>query len=55
MALPAFRLHGGDDAISAELPADWIESHPLTVFDLQQEARDLKATGLQFRVNPVPA
>jgi hypothetical protein len=25
----------------------------LTVFDLQQEVRDLKATGLQFRLNAV--
>jgi exopolyphosphatase/guanosine-5'-triphosphate,3'-diphosphate pyrophosphatase len=52
-ALPEFRLGVVDNAISADLPADWIESHPLTVFDLQQEARDLKATGLQFRLNAV--
>jgi exopolyphosphatase/guanosine-5'-triphosphate,3'-diphosphate pyrophosphatase len=50
-ALPRFRLNGVDDAVSAELTADWIEAHPLTVFDLQQEARDLRATGLQFRLN----
>jgi exopolyphosphatase/guanosine-5'-triphosphate,3'-diphosphate pyrophosphatase len=54
-ALPLFRLSGVDEAISVELPADWIAAHPLTVFDLQQEARDLRATGLQFRLNAVAA
>ena len=29
-----------------------MEAHPLTVFDLQQEARDLRAIGLQLRVEP---
>jgi exopolyphosphatase/guanosine-5'-triphosphate,3'-diphosphate pyrophosphatase len=55
IAIPAFRLGGGDNAIGLDFPADWVESHPLTVFDLQQEARDLKAIGLQFRVNVVDA
>jgi hypothetical protein len=32
-----------------------VEAHPLTVFDLQQETRDLKATGLLFRLEPVAA
>jgi exopolyphosphatase/guanosine-5'-triphosphate,3'-diphosphate pyrophosphatase len=54
-AIPGFRLGGADGTITADLPAHWIESHPLTVFDLQQEARDLKATGLQLEVNPVSA
>jgi hypothetical protein len=32
-------------------PADWAAAHPLTLFDLQQEARDLKAIGLQLRID----
>ena len=49
-AVPEFRLSGSDNTITIAFPADWTESHPLTLFDLQQEARDLKAIGLNFRV-----
>jgi len=49
-AVPGFRLIGSDDRMTVALPRDWVESHPLTVFDLQQEAKDLKAIGLQFQV-----
>lgn len=50
-AIPPFRLSGGDNRITASFPAKWSESHPLTLFDLQQEARDLYSIGLQFRVS----
>jgi exopolyphosphatase/guanosine-5'-triphosphate,3'-diphosphate pyrophosphatase len=54
-AVPDFRLSGSDNMITLAFPADWMESHPLTLFDLQQEARDLRAIGLNFRVNrPAP-
>ncbi|MGD8359752.1 MAG: exopolyphosphatase, partial [Lysobacterales bacterium] len=49
-AVPEFRLSGSDNTITIAFPADWTESHPLTLFDLQQETRDLKAIGLNFRV-----
>ena len=52
-AIPAFRLSVSDNTITVGLPSDWMEAHPLTLFDLQQEARDLKATGLVFRLEPL--
>ncbi len=50
-ALPKFRLSGGDNRITAGFPRKWREAHPLTMFDLRQETRDLDAIGLQFRVD----
>jgi exopolyphosphatase/guanosine-5'-triphosphate,3'-diphosphate pyrophosphatase len=49
-AIPAFRLSGNDHTVTARFPARWTESHPLTMFDLRQEAHDLKSVGLHFRV-----
>ena len=49
-AIPAFRLSGSDNTITVALPGEWVDAHPLTVFDLQQEARDLKGIGLIFQV-----
>jgi len=51
-AIPDFRLSAGDSTITASFDAEWAESHPLTLFDLQQEARDLKAIGLQLCISP---
>jgi exopolyphosphatase/guanosine-5'-triphosphate,3'-diphosphate pyrophosphatase len=51
-AIPVFRLSGTDNMMTADFPPDWVAVHPLTLFDLKQEARDLKAIGLQFRVEP---
>jgi exopolyphosphatase/guanosine-5'-triphosphate,3'-diphosphate pyrophosphatase len=50
-ALPAFRLSGTDNMITVHFPEDWLENHPLTMFDLRQESRDLKSIGLKFRVS----
>jgi len=50
-AIPAFRLSGTDNTMTVGLPRDWVAAHPLTVFDLQQESKDLKSIGLQFRVD----
>jgi exopolyphosphatase/guanosine-5'-triphosphate,3'-diphosphate pyrophosphatase len=50
-AIPPFRLSGGDNQITVSFPADWSESHPLTLFDLQQESGDLQAIGLQFQIS----
>ena len=50
-AIPHFRLSSGDNMITVGFSKKWRESHPLTMFDLQQEAKDLKSIGLHFRVN----
>jgi exopolyphosphatase/guanosine-5'-triphosphate,3'-diphosphate pyrophosphatase len=50
-AIPAFRLSGNDRTITVRFPEEWEDSHPLTIFDLQQEARDLRSIGLKFRVS----
>jgi exopolyphosphatase / guanosine-5'-triphosphate,3'-diphosphate pyrophosphatase len=52
-AIPAFSLGVSGNTVATGIPADWLESHPLTVFDLQQEARDLKVTGLLLRLEAV--
>jgi len=49
--IPPFRLSGGDNRITVSFPVTWCESHPLTLFDLQYETRDLEAIGLQFRIS----
>jgi exopolyphosphatase/guanosine-5'-triphosphate,3'-diphosphate pyrophosphatase len=50
-AVPSFRLSGGDSMITVSFPDNWKDSHPLTVFDLQQESQDLESIGLQFKVS----
>jgi len=49
-AIPPIRLSGTDSMITVSFPESWREAHPLTVFDLQQEALELQAIGLQLRV-----
>jgi exopolyphosphatase/guanosine-5'-triphosphate,3'-diphosphate pyrophosphatase len=49
--IPSFRLSGSDNMITVSFSDQWKEVHPLTMFDLQQEAADLKSIGLQFRVS----
>jgi exopolyphosphatase/guanosine-5'-triphosphate,3'-diphosphate pyrophosphatase len=53
-ALPTFRLSAGDERITAGFDPDWMEAHPLTLFDLRQETRALAAIGLQLRVSGSP-
>ena len=52
--LPDFRLSGSDKLVTAGFDADWMEAHPLTLFDLRQEARALSTLGLTFRVSTSP-
>ncbi|NNK51030.1 MAG: exopolyphosphatase, partial [Xanthomonadales bacterium] len=49
--IPPFRLSSGDNTVTTSFSEQWIEKHPLTMFDLQQESRDLAAIGLQFRIS----
>ena len=53
-SLPRFRLSGGDNRITAGFDESWTEAHPLTLFDLRQETKDLAAIGIKFRVNTSP-
>lgn len=50
-AIPSFRLSGSDKMITVSFPEQWQEKHPLTMFDLQQESKDLELIGLNFRVS----
>jgi hypothetical protein len=55
-AIPPIRLSGSDRTITVSFPEQWKEAHPLTMFDLLQETRDLESIGLQFRISgPAPA
>lgn len=49
--LPAFRLSGSDNRITVGFGESWMEDHPLTMFDLQQESKILKSAGLKFQIN----
>ena len=49
-AIPEFRVHVEDNALTLELPARWIESHPLTRVDLEQERDYLKQIGIKLVV-----
>lgn len=54
-ALPEFRLSGSDNRITVGFPESWAELHPLTMFDLQQEAESLQAIGVRLRLSTSPA
>ena len=49
--VPSFRLSSGDSMIKVSFPDKWKESHPLTLFDIEQESKDLDSIGLHFRVS----
>jgi exopolyphosphatase/guanosine-5'-triphosphate,3'-diphosphate pyrophosphatase len=49
-AIPAFRLSGSDNMITVGFPAKWRKVHPLTIFDLLEEAGNLQSIGLHFQV-----
>lgn len=50
-ALPTFRLGGSDNSITVGFPQKWVESHPLTLFDLQQEGKTLQAIGVRLSIS----
>ena len=49
-AIPEFRLSKSDDMITVSFSNEWAKDHPLTLFDLEREARNLAILGLEFRV-----
>lgn len=47
--LPAdFELHAEGNRVVFRLPAAWVESHPLTWADLEQEKRYLQAASIDL-------
>lgn len=47
--LPAdFELHAGESRLVLRLPARWVEAHPLTWADLEQEQAYLRAAGIEL-------
>jgi len=50
VALPAIKLGARADSLEMRFPADWLDDHPLTVADLQQEIENLKSVGFRLRV-----
>ena len=47
-AIPNFRLSGSENRLTAGFTGKWAKAHPLTLFDLHQEAVDLEAIGLNL-------
>jgi exopolyphosphatase / guanosine-5'-triphosphate,3'-diphosphate pyrophosphatase len=50
VALPAIKLIARADSLEIRFPANWLDDHPLTVADLQQEIENLKSVGFRLRV-----
>jgi len=50
VALPAIKLVARADSLEIRFPANWLDDHPLTVADLQQEIENLKSVGFRLRV-----
>jgi len=50
--LPPLTLAVSDDALHVGFPPDWLSNNPLTVADLEQEARYLEAAGIDLSFGP---
>ncbi len=48
-ALPNIKLQARTRALEMEFPSRWLEDHPLTLADLEQEAEFLKAVGFKLK------
>ena len=49
-ALPAITLRANVDRLNVSIPADWLDAHPLTRLDLEQESEFLAAIPLRLDV-----
>jgi exopolyphosphatase / guanosine-5'-triphosphate,3'-diphosphate pyrophosphatase len=49
-ALPEIAVSADSPALALSFPPGWLEAHPLTEADLQQEAEYLKAIGIELKV-----
>jgi exopolyphosphatase/guanosine-5'-triphosphate,3'-diphosphate pyrophosphatase len=52
-ALPSFRLRAVADGLELHFPATWLEKHPLTSADLEEEDTLLADCGVRLRVEPL--
>ncbi len=43
------QVKGGDGGLRLRFPPGWLEAHPLTAADLEEEARTLRAAGFELR------
>ena len=50
-ALPPIRLTANDNQLNMELPADWLDNHPLTRVDLERERDYLKQIDIKLIVS----
>jgi exopolyphosphatase / guanosine-5'-triphosphate,3'-diphosphate pyrophosphatase len=50
VALPEIRLTARADSLEMRFPSGWLDDHPLTVADLQNEIENLKSVGFRLRV-----
>jgi len=48
--LPSFKLKAGSDGLLVRLPSSWLERHPLTSADLEEEDSFLSGCGIRLRV-----
>ena len=48
--LPALRVIAEDKTLRLELPASWLDQHPLTSADLEQEVSFFKILDLKLQV-----
>lgn len=51
--LPAMAVSIKKDKLKIKIPEDWLQQHPLTLNDLEQEASYLKAVNLTLKVNAI--
>ena len=49
-ALPALELAATPKSLEVRFPAKWLNEHPLTSADLQQEVEHLRQSGFRLRV-----
>ena len=49
-AIPEMRITLSDKTVFLALPANWMETHPLTITDLAFEQQALTTTGLQLKI-----
>ena len=48
--LPYITLQAREQGLDVSIPADWLEQHPLTLNDLEQEAEYLRAIKFDLTV-----
>jgi exopolyphosphatase/guanosine-5'-triphosphate,3'-diphosphate pyrophosphatase len=51
IAIPGSRITLEDPGVQLTLSRDWMENHPLTIADLEDEERILRTIGLQLNIN----